>query len=133
MWDVVNQRHNTEDELFKKKYNESSRRRLLKILETKFKTSFIGALSQFEESFGHLWGHHKNDEDLTPDELHWKQIWESVRTNVLNNGNNQIRATHNELANHTITWNRYEVNLKPGDRYNGGTNEERNDTEQTSL
>jgi len=127
---VVEQRHKTEDEVFKKRYNESSKKRLLKILETKFKTSFIGALSSFEESFGHLWGHHKDEADLTPEELEWKKIWDSVRTNVLNNGNNQIRATHNELVNHTITWNRYEIKLKPGSRYKEEKDgEERNNTE----
>ena len=30
---------------------------LLKAIETKVKTAFIGALASFESRFGHLWGH----------------------------------------------------------------------------
>ena len=39
------------------RYLDESKRRLGKIVETKLKTSFIGALSQFEQEFGFLWGH----------------------------------------------------------------------------
>ena len=36
------------------KYLENSKDRLGKIITTKIRTSFIGALSQFEENFGFL-------------------------------------------------------------------------------
>jgi hypothetical protein len=39
-----------------KKYEDDSKARLKKIISTKLRTSFIGALSSFEETFGRIWG-----------------------------------------------------------------------------
>lgn len=95
-----------------KKYNASSKARLIKILEKKLKTSFIGALSQFEEFFGRaLWGHGKDDEDRTQDEKEFYEMWQQCRTNILNNGNNQIRAIENELQQYEVSWQRYQNRL----------------------
>lgn len=104
-----------ETEVAKKKYNESSQKRLFKIVEKKLQTSFIGALSQFEEAFGSLWGRDKDDSELTNSEREARKLWNQVRTNILNNGNNQIRAVQNELNQYTVTWNayRYEYKDKP--------------------
>lgn len=96
-----------EAEVATSKYNESSQKRLFKILEKKLQTSFIGALSQFEEAFGALWGKNKDDSELTQDERQALILWNEVRTNILNNGNNQIRAVYNELNQYTISWNRH--------------------------
>ncbi len=96
------------------RYLDESKRRLGKIVETKLKTSFIGALSQFEQEFGFLWGHEQQG-DLTDEQEFMKEIWERTRTSVLNNGNNQIRAVKSEIANHSIEWQRYrsELPVKP--------------------
>jgi hypothetical protein len=101
-----------EAEVAQKQYNESSSKSLFKILEKKLQTSFIGALSQFEQQFGALWGHRKDESELTPVELEWRHKWEEARTNILNNGNNQVRAIQSELAQYTITWNRYQLNMR---------------------
>lgn len=102
-----------EDEANKKKYKENSSKQLLKILEKKLQTSFIGALSQFEEAFGYLWGIKKDEIDLTPQERKMRDLWNQVRTNILNNGNNQIRAISTELQQYSITFNGYQY------RYSG--------------
>ena len=94
----------------KKKYDEISGDRLSKIVETKLKTSFIGALSCFEEIFGFLWGH-EADGELDDEQLLMKELWEQARTAILNNGNNQIRACKNELEQYSIHWNRYQMTL----------------------
>lgn len=101
-----------EAEEAKKKYYESSQKRLLKILEKKLQTSFIGALSEFEEVFGSLWGRGKDESELTEDELHARKLWNDARTNILNNGNNQIRAVKNELNQYTVSWNRHQYEFK---------------------
>lgn len=63
-----------------------------KILIKRFQTTMIGALHEFEKSFGYLWGHHKvNDEDLTDNELKFLDLWDNTRNHILNNGNNQMR------------------------------------------
>ena len=94
----------------RKKYESDSKNRLCNIIETKVKTSFIGAISQFEENFGFLWGHGQSDE-LEEDQKLMKEIWEKTRTHILNNGNNQIRAASNEIELYTINWERHTMEL----------------------
>lgn len=65
-------------------------------IETKFKTTMIGALARFEESFGHLW------EEDSPDQQDYLDLWEYTRNSILNNGNKQMRSAINEL-NKTLT------------------------------
>lgn len=93
--------------LSEERYLEESKKRLEKIIEKKIKTTFIGAIAAFEETFGKLWGIDKDEEDLTDKEIQYNNLWELVRTKILNNGNNQIRAIKNELEHNTIKWNRY--------------------------
>lgn len=109
---AVVEKRKQEAPLKSQKYNESSKEQLLKILETKLKTSFIAPLDFFETYFGVLWGHGKPVSELTAEEVKFREIWNEIRNNVLNNGNNQIRAVKNELAQYTVTWNRYHLNLK---------------------
>lgn len=99
-----------------KNFAEESRKRLTKILTTKITTTFIGSLAAFEKAFGFLWGQGKKDSEKTDEEKHFYNIWEGVRTDVLNNGNNQSRAIQNELQNHNITWNRHTLVIKNEDQ-----------------
>ena len=92
------------------RYLDESKKRLSKIVETKLKTAFIGALSNFEQEFGFLWGHEQKS-GPTEEQEFMKEIWERTRTSVLNNGNNQIRAVKSEIANHSIEWQRYQTEL----------------------
>jgi hypothetical protein len=94
------------------RFAEESRKRLDKIISTKLTTTFIGALASFEKSFGFLWGFGKKDHERTEEEKELYTIWESIRTEVLNNGNNQLRALRNELQNHNILWNRHTLVIK---------------------
>jgi hypothetical protein len=90
-------------------FAEESRKRLDKIISTKMNTTFIGALAAFEKHFGLLWGASKKESERTDEEKQLYQIWQNVRTEVLNNGNNQLRALRNELQNHSISWNRHNL------------------------
>lgn len=92
-------------------YLEASRQRLDKIISTKIRTTFIGALSSFEEAFGALWGAGKDEDELSVEELAYRNLWIEVRTKVLNNGNNQLRAAQTEIANNVIKWNRYHIDF----------------------
>ena len=73
----------------------------------------IGALAAFENNFGTLWGH--GQEELTDDQKQFRKIWEETRTEILNNGNSQLRIAQEEIAQYTMTWNRYHVDfvIKP--------------------
>ena len=67
----------------------------------------IGALDSFEAEFGDQWGHGLDIEDLTPEQIEKRKVWNAVRTDILNKGNNQLRAAQEEIAQYTMTWDKY--------------------------
>jgi hypothetical protein len=67
------------------------------ILTKRFQTTMIGALFEFEKAFGYLWGQHKDEDDLTNMELDFLDRWDSVRNQILNNGNSQLRKAISDL------------------------------------
>lgn len=72
---------------------------ILKLILTKrFQTTMIGALFEFEKNFGYLWGHNKNEDELTDMELDFLDRWDMVRNQILNNGNNQLRKAISDLS-----------------------------------
>jgi hypothetical protein len=96
----------------KERFLEQSRRRLDRIVCTKVRTSFIGALAAFEEEFGFLWGHNSPDDQLTPEQANMLELWDCARTKVLNNGNAQLRAVRSEISNQTVEWNRHHIDFQ---------------------
>lgn len=96
-------------------YNERSKERLEKICAQKIRTTMIGALSELEKKFGFLWGLDEDgkdlDQELTEDEAYMEELFEQVRTYILDNGNKQIRNLGQELEQYTVTWNRYHIEL----------------------
>ena len=89
----------------------TARRKLETVIQKKCQTTMIGALARFEERFGHLWGHGKPVEELTEEEVAYKEAWEVARTEILNNGNNQLRAIKEELARYSVVYEGYQVKL----------------------
>ena len=88
-----------------RKLQESSRRRLSSIIKKKLQTSFIGAIAKVEQYIGsQLWGHGKEEDELTERERRWLEIWNECRTEILDNGNAQIRALESEVQQYTITF-----------------------------
>jgi hypothetical protein len=79
-------------------------------LEKRFQTTMIGSLAKFEESFGHLWGLDKNEEDLTDKELDFRDLWERTRMLILNNGNHQMRSAISEVTR--FIRSKYKYNYK---------------------
>ena len=112
------------------RYLEQSRERLTKIISTKIKTSFIGALDVFEKHFGHFWGYNIETGETKPKSLEERrlyELWQLVRTQVLDKGNNQLRAAQSEISNHIVSWQRYHIDFiitpeNTGKSDNGGKN-----------
>jgi hypothetical protein len=56
------------------------------------------------------------EEKLTEKELYFENIWQDLRNNILNHGNNQIRGLHTDLQKHLtdkpITKYHYKFNVK---------------------
>jgi hypothetical protein len=92
-------------------YKDNSKRRLLSTIQKKFNTTIIGSLAVIEEYFGHLWGHGKDYDELTQNEQNWRKTWTTARSRILDNGNSNLRAAQNEIAQYTLRWDRYVVNL----------------------
>jgi hypothetical protein len=61
-----------------KRLARRSKEKLAQIVEKKFKTTFIGALSCFEELFGFLWGQGKPENQLTEREKEMYDRWATV-------------------------------------------------------
>lgn len=106
----------------RKKQNESRRKeRSANRLETnmakKIKTTMIGALASFEDGFGYLWGIDDDYNALTQEQLDLRELWEEVRTEILNKGNMQIRAAKDELSEYDTNWNRKRIDFIKKDGY----------------
>jgi hypothetical protein len=70
------------------------------LLKKRFQTTMIGALYEFEKTFGYLWGYDKDESiELTEKEEKFLDLWEDTRNNILNNGNNQLRKALSEIDN----------------------------------
>ena len=70
----------------------------------------FGSLKSLEKHFGFLWGHEEEDE-LTPEQQHMKDLFEEIRAEILDRGNNQARNLEAEFANYEINWLRYQITL----------------------
>ena len=91
-------------------FKEASRSRLSKIAKKKIQTTMIGALSTVEKFFGFLWGH-GDDDELTPEQEHMKNLFDEARAEILDRGNSQIRNLEAEVAQYDVTWKRYHVTM----------------------
>jgi hypothetical protein len=108
----------------KDKYKDSSKKRLLNNLKKKFDTTTIGSLAIVEDIFGELWGHGVHYNELTDEEKEWREDWNEARTKILDLGNSNLRAAQSEVAQYSISWNRYVTNFivknKDNEEYNNG-------------
>lgn len=92
------------------KYKSDSKDRLSKILKKKIQTTMIGALSTIEENFSFLWNN-ESGEPLTKDQETMKNLYNKVRSEILDRGNNQARNIDAELAQYEVEWMRYQVKI----------------------
>lgn len=90
----------------------------------RFQTTMIGALHQFEENFGELWGIDLPENQLTDTHLYYQNKWEYVRDNILNNGNQQMRKAMKEISSITSPQTKY--SYKFTNRKGNNNNENKN-------
>jgi len=84
------------------KYRSDSKDRLAKILKKKVETTMIGALSSIEEHFSFLW--EANGNEMTPEQHMMMEVYQKVRSEILDKGNTQARNIDTELSQYDITW-----------------------------
>jgi hypothetical protein len=86
---------------------ELSKDRLLAAAKKKVQTTMIGSLHSLEKHFGFLW----EGENPTAQQAQLRDIFEDLRSEILDRGNTQIRNLENEFVNYEITWKKYSINL----------------------
>jgi hypothetical protein len=91
------------------KYKIESKERLSKIIKKKIQTTMIGALSTIEENFGFLWTDQNGK--LIKDQELMKNIYNKVRSEILDKGNSQARNIDAELAQYDIEWLKYSIKM----------------------
>lgn len=90
------------------RYLQDSKDRLSKILKKKIQTTMIGSLSTIEEHFGFLW---ESDDQPPEQKKIMKELYEKIRSEILDKGNHQARNIDAELALYTVHWDRYNLEL----------------------
>tara|TARA_R110002020_G_scaffold103752_17_gene243199 strand:+ start:5475 stop:5804 length:330 start_codon:yes stop_codon:yes gene_type:complete len=91
------------------KFRSDSKDRLSSIIRKKIQTTMIGSLSSIEEHFGFLWAEEgPYDEDQKRAML---DIFNKVRSEILDKGNGQARNVDAELAQYDVKWLRYTMTI----------------------
>lgn len=90
-----------------KKYKADSKERLSKILKKKIQTTMIGALSSMEENLRFLW--EQDNPKVSKEQM--KEIYNKIRSEILDRGNNQARNVDAELAQYEVEWLRYSMQI----------------------
>ena len=96
-------------EMREEKYRTDSRDGLSKILKKKIETTMIGALSSIEEHLGFLW--ETKDGQLTEDQVYMKDLYQKVRSEILDKGNTQARNVDAELSQYDVKWLKYTIKM----------------------
>ena len=89
------------------KYSEQSREKLKEIVIKYMKTIMIGALHDMEQNLGVVWGHGKDESELTDNQKKGRKMWEAARESVLDRGNLKIAHFISEISRYDVTWNKY--------------------------
>lgn len=89
------------------KHKSESRDRLSGVLKKKVQTTMIGALSTIEENLGFLW---END-TCTVTKSQMKELYNIIRSEILDRGNNQARNIDAELSQYEISWLKFSIKM----------------------
>jgi hypothetical protein len=93
------------------RYKLDSRDRLSKIIKKKIETTMIGAISSVEEHLGFLWGYNENQSNLNEDQKRLKELFQLVRSEILDKGNAQARNADTELSQYDVEWKKFTMVL----------------------
>ena len=86
---------------------ELSKDKLLSVTKKKVQTTMIGAISTIENHLGFLW----DVENPTAEQKELRNIFEEMRSEILDRGNTQIRNLENEFSSYDVIFKNYTLNL----------------------
>jgi len=88
-----------------------SRDNLKRLVEKRIRTTMIGALACVEEKFGQFWKT-ENNEKMTAEQASLYQLFQEIRSVILDNGNNQIRLLDKDIDNFNVEAKKYHIQFK---------------------
>jgi CRISPR/Cas system CSM-associated protein Csm2 small subunit len=89
------------------KYKVESKDKLSKVLKKKIQTTMIGALSTIEENLAFLW--EQDDPKFSKEDM--KNLYNKIRSEILDKGNNQARNIDAELSHYDVEFLKYSVKI----------------------
>src|SRR5688572_6960260 len=89
-------------------YKALSKERLLKICSTKIRTTMIAALDTVEKKLETLW---QSTGKPSNEQLVLIQLYQEMRKEILDKGNQQIRNLEDEFDQYEIHWKRHTLKL----------------------
>jgi CRISPR/Cas system CSM-associated protein Csm2 small subunit len=89
------------------KYKTDSKDRLSKTLKKKIQTTMIGALSTIEENLAFLW--EQDNTKFSKEDM--KNLYNKIRSEILDKGNNQARNIDAELSQYEVEWLKYSIKI----------------------
>ena len=95
-------------------HEQKSKVRLSRNMKKKIQTTMIGALSSIEKHFGFLWEHEGISEEKKQE---MRNLFNDLRSDVLDKGNHQLRNVDAELANYTVVADKdyHDISFLPPD------------------
>ena len=96
-------------------YKQKSAERLKRVMKKKVQTTMIGAISSVENLFDFLW------EEQSEQSEKMKELFNALRSEILDKGNHQIRNIDTEIEMYDISLKTHTVKLPV--RQTGGNNE----------
>jgi hypothetical protein len=91
------------------KFKNDSKNLLSKTLRKKVETTMIGALSSIEEHLSFLWD--SNGKEPTPEQQMMLDLYQKVRSEILDKGNTQARNIDAELSQYEVNWLRNTISI----------------------
>ena len=101
----------------RKPYDEASHRaacksRLREFLRKRMTTMLVGSIERIEKSMGQNWGHGLSDKECTDGEYDERAIWNCLRKELFDWGNQQIRNMEKGLEDYIVEMRRYKIEFK---------------------
>lgn len=88
---------------------EVAQEKLRSQLDKSIRTTMIGAVASVEKHFGYLWGH--DSDELTENQQEFKELFDKLRTEILDKGNAQIRGLVPIINDFQISKKTYHYNI----------------------
>ena len=90
----------------REKVESRSRTKLESIISKRIRTTMIGALAAIEKQLG------IDPKNPTANDKELNEAYQAIRSEILDNGNNQIRNLSDDLENFSVNERKYFIELK---------------------